>query len=303
MGTWYSRLGQREKAVAAFAKAREAEPRSVSSLNRSAMGAEALNQPDEAAKLYGEMLGLMGDRADLWIAKARSELRSQLNRAPQNRDFAEFNTAMQKAGELRASSAELAVLQAELLIAQQGDSAGLQFLEEQVKSGETGEQIWRALAVLRQRSGNTVGAENAFQEVVELNKNVVETAFLKSELMLVAGKPTEARQLLADLLQSVDEPLVRQRVEQRLLELTAVTSVEAAEEMLTQDVAKDPSILEKQSRLAELRWARRNLSGLEESEKSIRSVEGDGGTIWKELRARRLLEQARVSRDLPSEKN
>ncbi|MBL8820089.1 MAG: exosortase [Planctomyces sp.] len=298
MGSWYSRLGQREKAIESFDKAREAEPRSLATLNRSALGAEALNQPDEAAKLYDEMIGLMGDRADLWISKARSELRRQLSRTPQTRDYGEFNTAIQKARELRASPGELAVLQAELLIAQRGDKAGLEFLEEVATSGEISEQIWRALAILRQKAGNAAGSEDALRRVMELNKDVVAISFLKSELMLMAGKPTEARQILADLLATTEDAAVRQRVELRLLELTAVTSVEAAEEMLAQDVAREPESLEKLTRLAEFRWARRNLQAMEESERMIRTVEGDNGTIWKSLRARRLLEQARINKDL-----
>ena len=298
LGIYYERQGLTDKANACFEQGTTLEPTSIQTAMYQAISAERTNNISAAADFYEDVASRVGNRPEPWLALARNELRQQLSRATSQRDFTRFATALSRAKDANAPLDETAVMDAEFLMAQGNSKDAISKLEDAASKSPKSADLWRSLAILRQAEGDAAGAAIALTRYQETAVSPFQSALLQADLLVRKQEWDSARQVLTEALQNASELNDQRQLHGQLVQIELLSNnAETAQQLLEQFAQQHPDDISAQMQLADFYWGRQKLDLFEQMEQSLKKLEGENGVFWKELRARRLIELARLNPD------
>ncbi len=295
---YYERQGLPEKMQECVAEAQKAEPGSIQNSIFDARVAEQAGNLSEAADMYQDLAVRMGNRSDMWVAAAASELKNQESRSAATRDFTQFRKNLAQAKELQAPLDEIAPIESEYRVMIGETTEAVRILEEAADRRPDSAELWRRLALVRLASGDAAGSEAAFSKYGQLSGSTVQSAILQSQLFAGKGDLQNARKVLQDGMAGTKDLNEQKRLLDRLIQLERLNNQPQAVGKLLEEFAQQhPEDVSVQLELAEHYWITRQFEAMEQTEQRIKTLEGDNGVQWKELRARRLIELARRVQD------
>ncbi len=298
LGSYYEQQGLGDKASTCFAQGTALEPASIPTAMYQAATAERANDISTAANLYEDVAARLGNRPEPWIALARNELRQQLAKATSQGDFTRFVSALNKAKALNAPLDETVVIEAEFEISRGDTAAALALLEDAVTQSPKSTDLWRSLAILRQASGDTSGAEIALTRYQETAVNPLQATLLKADLLARRQDWDSARQILTEALQAASDLDDQRQLHGQLVQIELLNNnADTAQQLLEQFAKKHPDDIPAQMQLADFYWGRQKFDQFEQMEQTLKKLEGEGGVFWKSLRVRRLIQMANQTQD------
>ena len=298
LGEYYEQQGLNIKAAACFQQGVTLSPTSIGATLHKAIVADRKNNVSAAAELYADVASRVEDRPEPWVALARSELRKQLRQAKSLRDFARLKKAVAKAKELEAPVDVIAVLDSESLAAEGDSEQALVTLEKAVALMPDSTELWRRVAMRRQMKGDVSGADAALSRFMAVANDSVQTAIVHSELFLQRKDSDGARRVLDDAQLAAANLDDQRKLQTQRLQIEFLNNnIEAIQRLLEQFAQEHPDDVASHVELAEYYWERQLFDMMAGTEQVLRRLEGENGTFWRELRARRLIDQALQSQD------
>ncbi|MCX7396087.1 MAG: exosortase [Planctomycetales bacterium] len=298
LGTYYEEQGLSDKASTCFQKGTTSQPDGILTKWHQALTADRANDISAAADLYEDVAVRLGNRAEPWLALARNELRQQLAKAPPQQDFTRFVSALNKAKTLNAPLNETVLIEAEFEISRGDNAKALALLDAAANQNPKSADLWRSLAILRQATGDTSGAQTALTLYQDTVENPLEATLLKTDLLVRLQDWDSARQVLTEALQTASSPKDQGQLHGQLVQIELLNNnADEAQKLLEQFAKQHADDIPAQMQLAYFYWERQKLDLLEQMERTLNKLEGDSGVFWKDLRARRLLQMAAQTKD------
>ncbi|QEG36049.1 tetratricopeptide repeat protein [Bythopirellula goksoeyrii] len=214
----HSRLGQRDQAAQYWDSLLRVLPDQVGVVEAASQSALSAGNAQVALDHIDRFLRLASPSDNLLVQRAQALLLLQLQRPPTQRNWTEFQEALDKAKSLVAERWELLFAEIDYLQASGADSRTIVALlrEAEDKFAEN-ELFWRNAAVRYHQLGAEQDQQNALARYGELAETSTEPVLLEAFLLASEKKFSEAEALLessAQKLSPIDRlPLLRRRLE------------------------------------------------------------------------------------------
>jgi len=257
--------------------------------------AEALlksGSPTEAVDVLDELSGSAAQNGVLLLQRAQSLLMQQLGLPPAERNWSEFNRALQAAKDLAQAnpSWELLLCEANFLLASGDDVAAAAL----IRGGEEkfGDQLrfWKSAAQLYSRLGLADDVKRVLAKHQSLGPPPAEQATLHAALLAGEGAYEAADEVLAKASASVD-PSVRRGLDQQRVETQALAGkFSSAQQLVAALIDADPKDRSALGLGIEIALAAGDFEAAERWEKALDAADPNGSlaAYW---RARRVLLQ------------
>ncbi len=242
----------------------------------------------EAAR--GQYQALAAEQpAVAWLSLANIAVRQQLARRRGERDWAGAETALQHARDAKAPADACAVVEAELLVAQDEIAAARKVLQTAGRDNPESSMLLRGLAVVENRLGNYDRAIEAARRYVQHSGQSVDAVILYASVLEDAGRDQEALAALtsrADAPGRADDEAALALAHYYLRYNDSQQAIAAVEDYLD----RHPKSLRVTDFLANWAWLNSDWSALEKYERRLATdIEGEEGTLWRAYKIQRLL--------------
>lgn len=300
----YSHAGMHDLAGAAYDQLVHLNPTSREYHSRA--GAEWRSSGDLDRAIQRFEAATVGGRDDqnAWLALAEAHLSKQLRKAGvADRDWRGFEAAIKQARGRRGNSRGVTVLEATAAIARNDRLAALERLKALACNADVDVAQLPRFATLLQDAGGNSEADAALERFRELGGDPNEFAVVKSYVLSQRGETADAIAVLERALKQVPET-GRDSIVRRLVEIEidsgSMQSARGRLLALRQANAGDLWVYETAADLAVIA---RDYDDLENCERELEVQEGPGGTLWRYVRAIRLLETTPDKAGTPLEIN
>ncbi len=258
---------------------------------------ELAGLPEKAVTRYETGMNADDPPAELWVAMARAQMALQRNLGQVSGEWKPFEATMRRAAQLNANVSELAVLEAESMAARGDQSGALKRLHDALEKDSGSLVLWQTTILSEQMWGTPAEADRLLNEYQTRQGASMATQLLRVALLSqrsdFEGARTELKSAI-ELAPEIDRPkLLFQMAELSVKE----GDLTAAREQLRELSRSGPENLQLLKLLGELALNENDLNDAQHWEDRLRSMEGNDGTAWRYLRARRLLAKSQSSTD------
>ncbi len=287
----YRAMGDIDLAAGTLDEVRRLEPTRLSSYLNAAAAWEAAGNLAAAAERAEQAANVDPTNPATWLLLARLELRRLRELPASERKPEAFQQALAQARAHAADAATCAVLESDLSELLGNSDLAQNQLETQLAQEPQNATLLEALALLHAKHGRRQPAEQYVARHAALAGLELRTAVLRATVLLHCGDHDEARQWL-DANDSSDQATDSgsRRFESAQLAIRA-GNLDEARERLRQLLAVQPSTRAYRL-LAQLAIEERDWGEVAACETQLRRLEGSEGTLWRYLRALRLLESS-----------
>ena len=233
------------------------------------------------------------------LSLAEVNLAKQMSLAKDQRDWTEFNRALEQVEAKVPNSPAVVLLRAEQAAAAGGVQDAINVLEAALKKMPDEAGLWRALAAAQARDQNLAQAQQAADEFERASHDPQRTILLRASILAQVGKFDDAEKLLTGSLAGASDEF--QRDAKTLLADILIRSGKRQEgrNLYAELVDADSRDLKSAVQGAQLAWEDRDLADLDRWCDRLQSIEGNSGTHWRDYRVRSLLTATRTNqRDL-----
>lgn len=203
IGQCYGQLGNRDAQVDAYRRALKADPfyaPARAGLTEAMLASGNVNDAlDEYRKLASS--GRLG--AGGLIPYARMLILQNLRLAPTERDWGPAEKALQQAEEAKVDSAQIPILRAEILVAQNRQDEAEKLLQEAREANPDQRELWTVLASLAERQQDWTKTEALLEESKKAKGDTVENRLAEAQY-LVRRKGKDATDELHKLAENDD---------------------------------------------------------------------------------------------------
>lgn len=310
-------MGQWDQASEYWGNLVKAQPAEIKIVQPAVAAYLAAGNPAQAIECLDAYAHRKKPSNDLLIQLVQAQLALQLGRPAADRNWTEFERAMQAAKAQVSDRSELVFAAFDYLLAKDGessaaasgDSAALPSSDNRKRAAlllhNTEHQFadqgpyWRSTALAYQRLGQAEDVQRALARYTALEPSAAERAKLEASLLTNERKFRDADQILAAALPTLPKPERSQLEQQRIVTLAAAGELPAAQELVGQLIAATPAAPELLAIGIQVALEAGDLATAEKWEDSLGKIAPDSFD-WRFLRARRLL--AAFDRLAPQEK-
>jgi tetratricopeptide (TPR) repeat protein len=295
LGMCYQQLGDSDRQIAVYRRAMTANPDDAGALYQLAQALLQAGRLEEAAEEAGKLLRKDNAPPISWALAARIHVQQNLRLPAAQRKWEDSLKALDEADKRQPESLDLALLRAEVLLAQDQVPQAQQLLEKARDKYPDRIAAWAALISLAER---TKGPEQALALIDQAQKRLGDTADMRLVRIRYWAKRrgAEADKALAELAQGLNR-FGREdqlRLQSALAEAYFANGDLARAETFWEAVAKEQ---EENLRVRVLLFDVAHQAGKAERAdqmlKEIRALEGSDGLFWRYCDVARLLDQVR----------
>jgi exosortase len=290
LGDYYTDLKLDDEAAAAYESAGRLDENVSQWRTKAAQAAERCGRPDDAIQHLRDVARRDPSPAN-WLALARANFLEQVGLAPSQRNWHDFRDAFNKVVETKTNGGQLTILQAEYLVSEGQLDQSIKTLTTALEKSPKTWQFWQALAVVQDRRKDEAEKKKALAQFEKYAPDRETTLFFKARLAIDAGRLDEARQLLEGAKGSLSAA-GKVSARDQLVEIDLREGRrQQARNRLEATATEDPTNLQILDTLGQIVVDDRDWKALEDIEARLKKLEGDDGTLWRELHVRRLLSQ------------
>jgi exosortase len=298
LGDYYSELKFDDEATEAYESAGRLDENVPEWRGKAAKSADRCGRPGDAVQHLRD-IARRDPSAENWLALARANCLEQVVLSPSQRNWHDFQNAFDKAVKSKANGAALTLIQAEFDSAQGKVEQAVQVLTRALERAPKIWQLWQGLALMQERRKDWGEVKKAFDQFAKYAPDRDTLISFKVRLAVEAGRLDEARKILEAESPSLS-PAGQTAARDQLIEIDLRQGHrKAARQRLEEASAREPSNLQVLDLLGQIMVDDRDWQALEEVEGRLQKIEGEDGTLWRELHIRRLLSQI-VDTDDPS---
>ncbi len=295
LGQCQLQLQEWQDAGASFQRALQVVPNSVTARVWAAQAWSMVGRDEEAIGLCEQVVARPGTPPSVWLLLAQLQLRTQLRRAPNLRDWESLEKVLDEAAVALPDHWELPLIRANLLLARDGMAGAgraVQILVSEESRHPNSVPLWSNLVFLYERMRLPGEADRALSRLESLLPNSAQAVAWKGALLSVRGDREGAQRVFDDpSIQALkDEEGWLDRA--RLFAATQEGDLDRFRTTLQSIVARRPQSAEVLAQLADLDLAQGNWSDLEQRIDQLKTAEGKDGLWWRFFQARRLLASA-----------
>jgi tetratricopeptide (TPR) repeat protein len=289
----YEQLGNADRAQEAYNRLVAQDPRSIDARLGLAATYWTMGQLTEAQEQYEHILRLPDAPAGTWINLA--QLLIARNLTSDSPDWAGVDQALLQVERLEPRPSQALILRAEYLIAQKRYKEAHALLENE--AGQTkprAAEIWAALSELRDREGDTEGAQAVLDEAEQEVGDHIELRLARASFW---GRHTgaAAETGLAELIKDLGK--FSPKDEDRLLRQAATAYLQIGESQKSEQVwtrlaERRPKLVDVKLVLFDFSLHAGNEEAMQRLIEEIRNLEGDEGCLWRYCQACRRIGQA-----------
>jgi tetratricopeptide (TPR) repeat protein len=294
----YGKLGNADQQLMAYRRIYEINPGWLPAQQGMATVLASLGRIDEAMDVLRNTLRLANAPPINRLQLAKLLILSNLRRNKEDRDWNEVAKALDAAEQAVPESAQLPILRAEALVAQDRFQEAEKLLTDARAKYPNEPDVWVALTAIAQRQQRWDAAEKALREAEQqLGDNVVVRQARARYLVLRQGQ--EAAAQIRELAKNTEKFSAEQR--RQLFLGLAILSFQAGDPDQTQDLCRQISQADRQNLpvrllLFDLARMNKNAAGMKEILEEIQRIEGEG-PLWHYARAIYLCLTASDARD------
>lgn len=299
LGSQYAALGLWDQAAAAFDQATSLQPNPQTRLAAANAWAN-VGRLDTALRAYRQALEADAN-AETCLSFAEAQLRSQAAEPRENRNWTEFQQALQRAKarwkeEGRDDGWRIALVEAEYQrvraiergVVERQQEAREVLAAAEAEYPESPELAQRA-ALFYERLGFSAEADRALQKHEKLAGQTVSLHLLRARLLTLRNQFDQARKVLHDVLHAKDKPLSAQDQTSLREGLVQIAAAEGERDAVRAELQRmhesDPSNVSVVRRLAELAMETNDLAALKKHAGQLEELEGPDGSFWRYYRA------------------
>ncbi len=191
----------------------------------------------------------------------------------------------------------MTILQAEYQVSEGQFDAAVKTLTAALARSPKTWQFWQALAMVQERRKDAPETKKAIEQFEKYAPDRDTVVFFKARMALEAGRFDEARQLLEGAKSSLSAA-GKASARDQLVEIDLRQGRrQDARRRLEEAAAEEPANLQILDTLGQVIADDRDWKSLEDVEARLKKLEGDDGTLWRELHVRRLVSQIAESDD------
>ncbi len=294
-GAW-GRIGRWDQAALAYEDVIAIRP--ADSVPRLAAAKAWLNagQLTEALKDFRVVVTQPPVAVEAWLPYTQALYRQQLRLPATERDWREFDKALNQVPSSGAAAWQLLLMRADYdLITNRRDEA--MALCEQVEHQFIGEEgCLQALALAYQHGGVPDAADRILSHLDQIAKSALVPLMTRVEILAQRGEDSQVIEVLESARQIFHEPdlsTVEQRLAEQYIRLGKLTE---GRKILTALTERHPDQLQFIQELATVALETGDTAAAESCEEKLLQLEGDDGSVWRYVRARRLLDAPAASR-------
>ena len=298
LGQLYDRINSPDRATIAYLQAgrlTESLPGWRESLARTALEAGDL---DLAVDQFERLAQVRPREIEYWLSLANARLQRQLRSTRSGKEWQATLVAYEQAKELGENQMAVALLGADLSVAQGQAEQAAQVLQAAVEVNPDEELLWRALAIILQNMGQLEEALPIVDRYTELATSQVDAAAIRAGILARLGRDKAAIDLLESWqtdIPEADRPAAILALARLRLQLGQRKDAKADLEAARSDTslpARDR--IQFEELLAQTAFLERDWEGLAVYEQWLQASEGEHGTQALAYRAQRLLERTGV---------
>jgi exosortase len=290
LGDYYAELKLDDEATEAYESAGRLNENVPEWETKAAQASERCGRPSDAAQQLRAVVRHNPSPAN-WLALARASFLEQVSLAPTQRNWHDFREAFDKVAESKTNGGPLNVMQAEFLTSEGQVDQAVQLLTKALAKSPKVWQYWQSLALIQQRRKDAAAAKQAIEQFEKTAPDHDTVVSFEVRLAVEAGRFDEAKKLLEASLAALS-PAGKAAARDQLVEIELRQGHrQEARRRLEQASTEEPNNLQVLDLLGQIIADDRDWKALEDIENRLKKIEGDDGTLWRELRVRRLISQ------------
>lgn len=290
LGTLYRAMSRNDAAIAAFEQSGRFDPAPADWMIEAARGYELAGDLAAAQEKYQQAATKIGaQQPGIYLAIARVMLAQQRQTPPAERNLEEVRSVLRVAATRGAASSEAASILAETFVIEGDFDRAIRVIERQVEASPDNPAPLFNGAMIRQLAGDTDAALEQVARYRDAGASDSEAALLKTVLLARDGQVEAAEQALEAVGQDVAPNRRRSLKTQVILAKLRGGDVEQAAAEFQTLVDDHPDDLGLQRLAADVFTDLGNPDAVEQAERNLKRIEGDDGSVWRMVRASRLL--------------
>jgi exosortase len=296
LGDYYAQLKFDDEAAEAYEAAGRLDENIAEWRSKAAQAAERCGRSGDAVQHLRDVVRRDPSPAN-WLALARANFHEQVGLAPSQRNWHDFRDAFNKVSESKTNGGSLTILQAEYQVSEGQLDQAAKTLSTALSRAPKTWQYWQALALVHEHRKDAAQSKKALEQFEKYAPDHATIVSFEARLAVEGGRFDDARKLLEsaksslstagkasarDLLVEIDLRQGRRRDARRRLE---------------EALAEEPANLQLFDLLGQIVADDRDWQAAEDVEARLKKIEGNEGTLWRELQVRRLLAQVTEADD------
>ena len=248
---------------------------------------------DAALRHFGMVVTQPPVAANAWLPYAQALYAQQIGRPVAERNWAPFTQALAQVPAQGDDGWRAVLLEGEYDAATGHPDEALALLARSEQRFADQEPWLAALTLAYQRLEKPAEADRVLKHLEQVSKSSLTSQLTRVELLVRRGEGSQATALLESLVATTlpepDRTMVQQRLAQQSLH---EGKLDAARQILTELADRHPDNIQFPQELAELALETHDVPSAQRWEAKLHKLEGDEGSWWRYVRARRLLESA-----------
>lgn len=290
LGSLYRAMNRNAAAIAAFEVGGRFDPSASSWMVESARAYEASGDLSAAFDQYQQAASQIGaQQPSIYLSIARVMLAQQRRASPDQRNLEEVRSLLRVATSRGAPESEAASIIAESHVVEGDFDAAVQVVERQAEQSPDDPSPIFTGAMIRQLAGDTDAALDQIARYREAGASESEAALLQTILLARDGRVDEAEAAFDTVGDDVDANRRGSVKTQVILAKLRSGKREQASAELEAMIASHPDDVGIQRLAADVFADLGNQAAVEQAEQNLKQIEGEDGTVWREVRAIRLL--------------
>jgi exosortase len=290
LGDYYAELKLDDEAADAYESAGRLDEKVLQWRMKAAQAAERCGRTGDAVQHLRDVVR-RNPSPENWLALARANFLEQVGLAPSQRNWHDFREAFDKVAASKTNGGQLTILQAEYQVCEgQLDQSAKTLTAALARSPKTW-QFWQALAMVQERRKDAAETKKAVEQFEKCAPDRETVVSLQARLATEAGRFDDARKILESATPSFSAA-GKDSARDLLIEIDLRQGRrQDARRRLEEAAAEQPANLQILDMLGQIISDDRDWTSLEDVEARLKKVEGDDGTLWRELHVRRLVAQ------------
>jgi exosortase len=290
LGDYYTALKLDDEAAQAYEAAGHLDENVPQWQTKAAQATQTCGRPGDAAQHLREVVRRDPSPTN-WLALARANFFEQIVLPPDRRNWHDFEEAFNKVVASKTNGGPLTLLRAEYLAGEGHFDESAKILSTALTRSPKAWQLWQALAIVQERRKDAAETKKAVEQFEKYAPDRDTVVSFKAHQAVEAGHFDEARQLLENAKPSLSAA-GKVAARNQLIEIDLRQGRrQEARRRLEETAAEEPANLQILEMLGQTIADDRDWKALEDVEARQKRVEGDDGSLWRELHVRRLLAQ------------
>ncbi|HEV8003479.1 MAG TPA: exosortase, partial [Planctomycetaceae bacterium] len=296
LGDYYTDLKLDDEAAEAYESAGRLDERVPQWQTKAALAAQRSGRPGDSAQHLRDVVRRDPSPTN-WLALARANFLEQISLAPARRNWHDFREAFNKVAASKTNGGPLTLMQAEYQAGEGQLDESAKTLTLALSRSPKAWQLWQALAMVQERRKDAAETKKAIEQFEKYAPDRDTVVSFEARQAVEAGHFDEARQILEKATPSLSAP-GKIAARDQLIEVDLRQGRrQEARRRLEEAAAEAPADLQILETLGQTASDDRDWKAVEDIETRLKKVEGDDGTLWRELRVRRQLAQIVESDD------